>query len=82
MITEPLLSLLPGELSIDRIAVDSELVTVHARCSNLTACCPVCALPSGRIHSGYIRHVADLPLMGRTVSLSLLSLLSDDGPLC
>jgi transposase len=71
VITEPLLSLLPGELSIDRIAVDSGLVTVHARSCNLTACCPVCALPSGRIHSGYIRHVADLPLMGRVVSLSL-----------
>jgi transposase len=73
VITEPLLSLLPGELSIDRIAVDSGLVTVHARSCNLTACCPVCALPSGRIHSGYIRHVADLPLMGRVVSLSLQS---------
>jgi transposase len=28
-------------------------------------------MPSGRVHGRYIRHVADLPLMGRIVSLSL-----------
>jgi len=28
-------------------------------------------MPSGRVHGRYIRHVTDLPLMGRIVSLSL-----------
>jgi transposase len=68
---EPLLSLLPGGLAVDRVEVSSERVTLHARSSDLAAPCPVCALPSGRIHGRYTRHVADLPLMGRVVSLSL-----------
>jgi hypothetical protein len=71
LITEPLLSLLPGGLSVDRIAVSSGLVTVHARSTDLIAHCPVCAMPSERIHGRYIRHVADLPMMGCIVSLSL-----------
>ena len=71
MITEPLLSLLPDGLAVDRVEVSSGLVTVHARSADLIACCPMCALPSGRVHGRYIRRVADLPLMGRIVSLSL-----------
>jgi transposase len=71
LITEPLLSLLPGGLAVDRVEVSSELVTVHARSADLIACCPMCAMPSGRVHGRYIRRVADLPLMGRIVSLSL-----------
>ena len=31
----------------------------------------MCAMPSERVHGRYIRRVADLPLMGRIVSLSL-----------
>jgi transposase len=69
--TDPLLSLLPGELAVDRVEVSSGLVTVHARSSDLIAPCPICATPSGRVHGRYIRHLADLPLMGRSVSLSL-----------
>jgi transposase len=71
LITDPLLSLLPGGLAIDRVEVSSGLVTVHARSCDLIAHCPICATPSGRLHGRYIRHVADLPLMGRVVSLSL-----------
>mgnify|MGYP002715698440 CR=1 FL=1 len=71
MITEPLLSLLPDGIVVDRVEVNSGLVTVHARSADLTACCSMCAMPSGRVHGRYIRRVADLPLMGRTVSLSL-----------
>jgi transposase len=69
--TDPLLSLLPGGLAVDRVEVSSGLVTVHARSSDLIAHCPICATPSGRVHGRYIRHVADLPLMGSVVSLSL-----------
>jgi transposase len=69
--TEALLSLLPGGLAVDRVEVSSGLVTVHARSSDLIAHCPICATPSGRVHGRYIRHVADLPLMGSVVSLSL-----------
>ncbi|GEO43471.1 hypothetical protein SAE02_76190 [Skermanella aerolata] len=53
------------------VEVSSGLVTVHARSSGLIACCPICATPSGRVHGRYTRPVADLPLMGRIVSLSL-----------
>ena len=71
LITEPLLSLLPDGLAVDRVEVSSGLVTVHARSADLIACCPLCTMPSGRVHGRYTRHVADLPLMGRIVSLSL-----------
>ena len=71
MITEPLLSLLPGGIAVDRVEVSAGLVTVHAQSANLIACCPLCAMPSERVHGRYIRRVADLPLMGRIVSLSL-----------
>jgi transposase len=71
LITEPLLSLLPDGLAVDRVEVSSGLVTVHARSADLIACCPICAMPSGRVHGRYTRHVADLPMMGRIVSLSL-----------
>ncbi|WP_429641972.1 ISL3 family transposase [Skermanella aerolata] len=69
--TAPLLSLLPDGLAVDLVEVSSEFVTVHARSSGLIACCPICATPSGRVHGRYTRPVADLPLMGRIVSLSL-----------
>jgi hypothetical protein len=71
LITEPLLSLLPGGIAVDRVEVSAGLVTVHAQSADLIACCPLCAMPSGRVHGRYIRRVADLPLMGRIVSLSL-----------
>jgi transposase len=71
LITDPLLSLLPGGLAVDRVEVNSGLVTVHARSCDVIAHCPICATPSGRVHGRYLRHVADLPLMGRVVSLSL-----------
>jgi transposase len=71
LITAPLLSLLPDGLAVDLVEVSSGLVTVHARSSGLIACCPLCATPSGRVHGRYTRPVADLPLMGRIVSLSL-----------
>ena len=71
LITEPLLSLLPGGIAVDRIEVSAGLVTVHAQSANLIACCPLCAMPSERVHGRYTRRVADLPLMGRIVSLSL-----------
>jgi hypothetical protein len=71
LITAPLLSLLPDGLAVDLVEVSSGLVTVHARSSGLIACCPLCATPSRQVHGRYTRPVADLPLMGRIVSLSL-----------
>src|SRR3954464_14202551 len=44
---------------------------MHARSADLIAHCPICATPSGRVHGRYTRPVADLPMMGRIVSLSL-----------
>jgi transposase len=36
-----------------------------------TACCPVCQHPSTRVHSRYVRSLADLPWSGTTVRLRL-----------
>jgi hypothetical protein len=47
LITEPLLSLLPGGIAVDRVEVSAGLVTVHARSADLIACCPLCAITAG-----------------------------------
>ncbi|UEM21284.1 transposase family protein [Skermanella mucosa] len=65
------MSLLPDGIVVGRVEVKSGLVTVHARSADLITCCPICTMPSGRFHGRYIRRVADIPLMGRIVSLSL-----------
>jgi transposase len=59
------------ELSVDRVAVNSGLVTIQPRSADLIARCLVCVMPSERVHGRYIRHVADLPIVGSFVSLSL-----------
>jgi len=53
---------------------DSEVSVILAvRSEAAEAQCPLCATASRRIHSRYLRHVADLPSAGRKVRLRLLT---------
>jgi transposase len=62
-------SLAPAGLIVDRITLDGEGVEVAVRSKASSAPCPLCSLPARRIHSRYVRRVADLPFGGRAVRL-------------
>jgi len=66
-------SLIPaGFIAENETRIDDEIVlTVRAEAS--IAPCPICAAPSRRIHSRYIRHVSDLPASGRLVRLRIVT---------
>ncbi|MFH9969672.1 transposase family protein [Streptomyces mirabilis] len=56
---------------IENAAVDGELVVVRARASAERAACPACGTVSGRVHSRYVRRLADTAVAGRPVLIEL-----------
>jgi hypothetical protein len=62
---------LPESLAITSVSVIDTQLVVRVVCRSPTACCPLCQLPSDRIHGHYGRTVADLPCAGRCVILAL-----------
>ena len=60
-----LLSLLPAGLAVEQVVVNSDHILVAVRARAATASCPLCRRRSRRVHSRYIRHLADLPWQGR-----------------
>jgi transposase len=68
--TSPFLPLPEGLVIASLSETESQLM-VHVACRSPTACCPLCQLPSDRIHGRYGRTVADLPCAGRRVVLAL-----------
>ena len=71
MISSPFLSL-PDDIVVVQVHVLYECVTVVVRSVTPSAPCPLCAYPATRIHSRYVRTVADVPSGGRQLVLSLL----------
>ena len=65
----PLLALAP--LKIERIRFAAEGVLLDLVSTAPFCCCPVCGQRSSRIHSRYLRRVADLPAHDRTIGLNL-----------
>lgn len=59
--------------SIEKRLLDASEATITAQVSTTTeeAECPLCHRRPGRIHSRYVRQVADLPWMGCAVRLQL-----------
>ena len=56
-------SLIPSGFVVDsETHIDDEIV-LTVRAEAIFAPCPICAAPSRRIHSRYIRHVSDLPAL-------------------
>ncbi len=62
---------LPDGLVIASLSETETQLIVHVACRSPTASCPLCHLPSDRIHGRYGRTVADLPCAGRRVILAL-----------
>jgi transposase len=66
-------SLVPSGLVFDGVSDSMDSLILAVRSEAAEARCPLCATASGRIHSRYVRHVADLPSAGRKVRLRLLT---------
>jgi transposase len=62
---------LPSTLRIDRIEQAAHLLTVHLQATSWTVACPQCGRPSSRVHSRYLRTVADVACVGQHVVLKL-----------
>jgi len=60
---------LPKQLAIMDIEMSDDVLTITALSTQACPCCPLCGKPSARIHSLYLRQVADLPCSGRQVRL-------------
>jgi transposase len=66
----PFLPLSEG-LHIEQVTPSAHELLVQISSSSPTACCPLCGAQAWRIHSRYTRQVADLPCVGRRVTLRL-----------
>ena len=70
MKVKPLLAR-PMEFEVSNIDATEERVTITAASTQSSASCPLCGTPTSRVHSHYLRHVADLPCGGQQVCLAL-----------
>jgi transposase len=66
--TYPLLPDLAG-FSIEQVSIADGVIVVQAHSQKTREACPDCAHLSSRIHSRYLRKLADLPWSGRLVRL-------------
>jgi transposase len=67
------LSLVPSGLVVESVSDSSDSIFLAVRSEALMAECPLCGATSGRIHSRYIRQVADLPCAGRQIFLQVIT---------
>lgn len=65
--------LLPGRscLDVQAITVLPDCIVLDAVATQRTAVCPICRTPAGRVHSRYLRRLADLPLAKTPFRLEL-----------
>ncbi|MFA3843317.1 hypothetical protein [Streptomyces aureus] len=61
------------DVVIENVAADGELVAVRARASAQRAVCPGSGAVSARVHSRYVRRLADSAVGGRPVVIELLA---------
>ncbi len=61
----------PDSVVVDHIIADDQSLTLILHTCHAIAACPNCGQPSGRVHSRYWRHVADLPWHGVSIRLQL-----------
>jgi transposase len=60
---------MPAGLVIDRLLPGPDRIVLLARPRSPEARCPACDRSSARVHSAYVRRLADLPWHGRVVEL-------------
>jgi transposase len=61
----------PSEVSLEQLFSDADLMTIVVRACRSSAACPACSHVSDRVHSRYIRTIADLPWQGVRVRFRL-----------
>ena len=61
----------PDLLALEKITLRLEAVVLVVNTIQSSACCPSCHLPSVKVHSRYMRNIADLPWQGNPVRLEL-----------
>ena len=66
-------SLVPSRLVVENVSDSSDSISLAVRSEALMAECPLCGAASRRIHSRYIRRVADLPCAGRQIYLRVIT---------
>ncbi|HEU5383870.1 MAG TPA: transposase family protein [Ktedonobacteraceae bacterium] len=69
MIQPTLLLGLPAYLCLEQIEIASHALTLSLAVETASAACPLCQQKSSRIHSHYIRTLADLPCGGKALRL-------------
>lgn len=65
-------SLVPRGLAFDSVSDSTSSIILTLR-SEVAAKCPLCGMLSRRIHSRYLRQVADLPCAGREVRIRMIT---------
>ncbi|WP_456112200.1 ISL3 family transposase [Streptomyces specialis] len=58
-------------LVIDDVADDGEVIRVLARTQDVPVPCPICGVPTGKVHGYHGRTVADVPVDGRLVVVNV-----------
>ena len=61
----------PCSVHLDAVTVEPETLQVQLTTTAPSACCPLCAVPSTRVHSRYQRHLTDLPWGSLSVHIRL-----------
>lgn len=61
----------PDLLALEKITLRPEAVVLVVHTNRTSACCPRCQASSVKVHSRYVRSVADLPWEGNAVRLEL-----------
>jgi transposase len=64
-------SLVPSGLVVESVSDSSDSIILAVRSEASVAACPLCGAASGRIHSRYVRQVADLPCAGKQICLRM-----------
>ena len=65
----PVALALPNGLAVAEIEMIDEVLTLTAVSVQMRPCCPLCGVCASRVHSRYIRKLADLPCGGQHVCL-------------
>ncbi|WP_234382881.1 transposase family protein [Streptomyces sp. XY332] len=60
-----------ADIAVLSVDVDIEKVRLDVQCTTAGAACPGCGVCSTRVHSSYLRFLADVPSAGRSVALQL-----------
>lgn len=70
MLVSQLLSF-PADVVVEDLLLQDQILTLVLASTQTTRCCPICSQSSSRIHSRYLRTLADLPCQGRLVRLQI-----------